>query len=132
MPRLSTDERNQAVGMLRAGLSTRNVANHFNCHHSTIVRLNQRFQATNSVSDRQRPGAPRVTTPQEDRFIRLQHLRNRFRTATQTANETPGRNRQRISDQTVRRRLRENGLNARRPYKGPVLTQRHKRQRLLL
>lgn len=130
MPRLNPDERNQAVGMLRAGLSARQVANRFNCHHSTIVRLNQRFVATNSVADRPRSGPPRVTTPQQDRFIRLEHLRDRFRTATRTATETPGRHRPRISAQTVRRRLRENHLKNRRPYKGPVLTQRHKRQRL--
>jgi IS30 family transposase len=48
MARLSADERNQALGMLRAGMSTRNVANNFNCNRSTIVCLRQRFLATNS------------------------------------------------------------------------------------
>ena len=43
MARLSADERNQALGMLRAGMSTRNVANNLNCNHSTIVLLRQRF-----------------------------------------------------------------------------------------
>ena len=130
MPRLNPDERNQAVGALRAGFSTRQVANRLNCHHSTIVRLNQRFVATNSVADRPRSGPPRVTTTQKDRFINLEHLRDRFRTATRTATETPGRHRPRVSAQTVRRGLRENHLKNRRPYKGPVLTQRHKLQRL--
>jgi hypothetical protein len=111
--------------MLRAGLSIRNTTNHF----STTVRLNQRFLATNSVSDKQKPGAPRVTTLPQDRFIRLTHLGNRFLAPSQTANVTPGCNRQRISSQTVRRMLRENDLIARCPYKGSVLTQRHKRQR---
>ncbi len=37
---------------------------------------------------------------------------------------------QRISDQTVRNRLHENGLHSRRPARGPILTQEHRRVRL--
>jgi hypothetical protein len=76
---------------LRAGTSTREVVRLFNCHQSTVVRLRQRFQTTNNVSDRPRPGQPRVTTDHQDRHIRLQHLHNRFKTAASTARETPGR-----------------------------------------
>ena len=71
MPRLSNNDRNQALGMLRAGISTREVTRLFNFHQSTVVRLRQRFQTTNNVSDRPRPGQPRVTTDQQDRHIRL-------------------------------------------------------------
>ena len=83
--------------MLRAGISTREVARLFNCYQSTVVRLRQRFKTTNNVSDRPRSGQPRVTTDQQDRHIRLQHLRNRFKTAASTAMETPGRHNPRIS-----------------------------------
>ena len=117
MPRLSNNDRNQALGMLRAGISTREVARLFNCHQSTVVRLRQRFQTTNNVSDRPWPGQPRVTTDQQDRHIQLQHLRNRFKTAASTARETPGRHNPRISSATVCCRLRENGLRARRPFR---------------
>ena len=34
MPHLSNNDRNQALGMLRAGISTREVAQLFNCHQS--------------------------------------------------------------------------------------------------
>jgi transposase len=128
MPRLSNNDRNQALGMLRAGISTREVARLFNCHQSTVVHLRQRLQTTNNVSDRPRPGQPRVTTDQQDRHIRLQHLRKRFKTAASTARETPGRHNPRISSATVRRRLRENGLRTRRPFRGPLLTPRHRQQ----
>jgi transposase len=84
MPRPSNNDRNQALGMLRAGISTREVARLFNCHQSTVVRLRQRFQTTNNVSDHHRPGQPRVTTDQQDRHTRLQHLRNRFKMAAST------------------------------------------------
>jgi hypothetical protein len=44
------NDRNQALGMLRAGISTREVARLFNCHQSTVVRLRQRFQTTSVVT----------------------------------------------------------------------------------
>ena len=58
------------------------------------------------------------------------HLCNRFQTATATAANTPGLHNNRMSAQTVRNRLRENRLHARRPYVRCVLTQRHHQNRL--
>ena len=58
-----------------------------------------------------------------------QHLRNRFLPATVTAAVTPGTHNPRISAQTVRNRLAEDGLYGRRPYVGPVLTAVHHRNR---
>ena len=72
----------------------------------------------------------RVTTRGQDRYIATSHLRDRRLTARQTARGTVGRHGRRISDQTVRNRLRESGLRARRPYVGLVLTRRHRRLRL--
>ena len=102
MPRLSEQERNQAIGMLRAGMTAREVARRFNVHEGTVCCLQTRFRQTHVVSDRPRSGRPRVTTAEQDRHIRLTHLRNRQRPATLTADETPGTHNNRISDQTVR------------------------------
>ena len=68
-----------------------------------------------STHNRPRSGRPRVTTPAQDRHIRLRHLRDRFTTATSTAAAIPGQHR--ISEQTVRNCLREAGIRARRPVK---------------
>ena len=101
MPRLAENERWQAIGMLGTGLSQSAVARRFGVAVSTICRLQQRHLQTGSVQDRPRPGQPRVTTAAQDRSIRTAHLRDRFRTATATANATPGRHNNRISRQTV-------------------------------
>jgi hypothetical protein len=61
-----------------------------------------------------------VTSQRQDRYLRLIHLRNRMITAKDTARGTPGLANIRISGQTVRRRLRESGLRARRPMVGPI------------
>lgn len=121
MPRLTSEERQRALGMLQAGLSYRDVSRRMRCHHCTISRLRQRATATGSASDRPRPGRQRATDAAQDRHIRLQHLRDRFRTAVQTARVTPGRHNNRVSASTIRRRLHGSNLRACRPYRGSIL-----------
>ena len=72
-------------------MSSRAIARRMNCHHSTIVRLNERYGTTGSARDRLRSGQPRVTTPAQDRHIVLSHLRNRSLPASQTARAIVGR-----------------------------------------
>jgi len=91
MPRLSENERNQALRMLLVGATKQHVANAFGCSVSTVTRLAQRVQATESVRDRPRQGQPRVTTRRQDQHMRINYLRNRFQTATQTSRQTVGR-----------------------------------------
>ena len=129
MVRLTAIQRERAIGMLQAGRSLTDVSVTFQVHKSTICRLWRRFRATDTTDDRPRAGRPRVTTPQQDRHIRLTHLRDRFRTATETALETPGTHNDRICASTVRNRLRDADLRARRPYRGPLLTPVRRRNR---
>ena len=84
MPSLSENQRNQAIGMLQADPMV-NDAQHFGCSHQTIHNLNTRFAITGSVRDHPRPGQRRVTSQQDDCYITLTHLRNRFLPATATA-----------------------------------------------
>lgn len=128
MPRLSPDERGRAIGHLEAGVSVSRVARQFGVTRRTIHSLQRRFQTTQTTRDRPRTGRPRITTPVVDRFIRTQHLRNRFQSATHTAMNIPGH--QPISRQTVSRRLAAHGIRARRPLQRPQLTRRHRQARL--
>ena len=87
-------------------------------------------RVTGDVGDRRHSGGPRGTSVRPDRFVRLTHLRNRFHSAAATSRQTRGLNNRRISVDTVRRRLRNAGLRARRPYCGTKLTRRHRAERL--
>ncbi len=129
MPRLSEAERMRAIGMVDAGQNYSAVARFFNCSQPTIRNLIQRYQQTGSANDRPRPGAERVTTPAQDRYIVLSHLRDRLRTASRTAREIPGRHNPRISSDTVLHRLRAHNLRARRPVRGNLLTPIRRRNR---
>ena len=122
MPCLLQNERERAVGIFQAGMTQTEIANHFNCSRMTIYRLLVRVRATGTTSDRRRSGRPRETTLRQDRHITLIHLRNRFVTVVDTARRSPRIRNNRISDQTVRNRLRQSGLRSRRPLKGMELT----------
>ena len=106
MPRLGNDERRRAMGMLDGGMSCRQVARHFGCSPSTITKLLQRHRETGSVNDRPHSGRERVTPPDQDQYIVLQHLRDRFLTASEMAAATPGRHhkRQHCATTTLRER----------------------------
>jgi transposase len=124
MPRLGPATRNIAIGRLQAEESQNEVARTLNVNQSTIPRLWNRFQQTVSTNDHQSSGRPRITTPGEDQYIRVFHLRNRTVAASAIAAGIPGL--RRISSQTVRNRLWQHGIRPRRPYSGAVLTPLHR------
>ncbi|GFR88841.1 transposable element Tc1 transposase [Elysia marginata] len=99
-----------------------------NVNRTTIFRLRQRLDETNTLSNRPRSEWPRSTTQRQDRNLVRNHVNNRFLSASASSRQTRGRNNQRIKANTVRRRLSTSGLRARRPYFGPILTQRHRHQ----
>ena len=85
MPRLAENQRNQAVGMPRAGTSVNGVALHFLCSRQTIHNLTTRYATTGSVTERPRSGRPHATSRRDNHVITLTHLRNRFTQATVTS-----------------------------------------------
>ena len=121
MPRIPQNLRESAIGTLNAGVAMNAVARNKGCSTRATRHLRQPFQATGRTEDRVRSGRPRVTTRSQYRYIWNIHQHNRFQTVTAVAAYTRGTPNNHISAQTVRNRLREGGLSARRPYVGCVL-----------
>ena len=86
-PRLNNDEQNQAIGMLSAGMLATVVSRQFRCTRKTIECLWRRFHVTGNVANHPWSGRPCVTTAANDRYIVLQHLRNRRLTAAATSRQ---------------------------------------------
>ncbi|GFT19554.1 transposable element Tcb2 transposase [Trichonephila clavipes] len=76
--------RGRIIGRLEYGRTQQEVSEELGIAQSVISRLWQRFQNDGNVSRCYRTGHPRVTTPNEDRYIylALTAKRNRWSTAS--------------------------------------------------
>ncbi|GFU25370.1 HTH_Tnp_Tc3_2 domain-containing protein [Trichonephila clavipes] len=113
--RLPNSLRWRAVGWMEMGLSQAHVARRLNVSRGVVQRLWDQYQSEDSVSRRPVPGRPRATTPAEDRFLALLARRRRTTTVPQLVADHFQASGRRISATTVRNRLHNAGLFARRP-----------------
>ena len=129
MRRLPENQRWLAIGLLQGGSTQADVARQLNVSQSVISRLWNHQQQTGNVTDIHRVGRPRATTRQQDRLLVTSVLRNRHQNATQLQRRLYQVTGVQVSTQTVRNRLHDRGLNARRPYIVLPLRARHRRAR---
>ena len=89
MARIRQFIRAKVIGMIMAGSDQREVARTLGINQSSVsLILATEYRGRGCTQDRPRSGRPRVTTRRQDIHIRLTHMRNRFLTATETANNT--------------------------------------------
>ncbi|GFW86860.1 transposable element Tcb2 transposase [Trichonephila clavipes] len=110
-------ERTNALDILYAQKPVRSVP--FTADAARRLNVSQRlwdqYQSEDSVSRRPVPSRPRATTPAEDRFLALSARRRRTTTVPQLVADHCQASGRRISATTVRNRLHNAGLYARRP-----------------
>ncbi|GFW56835.1 HTH_Tnp_Tc3_2 domain-containing protein [Trichonephila clavipes] len=128
--RLPNSFRWWAIGWMEMGLSQADVARRLNVSRSVFQRLWDQYQSEDSVSRRPVPGRPRATTPAEDRFLALSARRRRTTTVPQLFADHFQASGRRISATTVRNRLHNAGLYARRPVVCVPLNGRQRKNRL--
>ncbi|GFW64638.1 transposable element Tcb2 transposase [Trichonephila clavipes] len=116
----------RVIGRLESGQTQRSVADAVGVTRSVVARLWNRFQETGHVRRRPGAGRPCSTTSTDDRYIQLTARRNRTENATQLQRQLLLATGRRVSSQTVRNRLHEGGLYARRSMVCIPLTPRHR------
>ena len=79
---LDTLLQGRIIGRLEAGQTQTEVSRALNVPQSVISRLWRRFQDTGDVRRIPVQGRPRVTTPQQDRYVTLTARRNPYASKT--------------------------------------------------
>lgn len=127
--RLSENELANIVRLHELGWSNRRIAQFYNRVHAVIDRVIQRFTNSGNPEYRRHQGIQRRTTLRQDRFIRLIARRTPTINATQISNRLTNATGVQVSGQTVRRRLHEGNMRARRRACCPLLLRHHRAAR---
>ncbi|GFW44286.1 transposable element Tcb1 transposase [Trichonephila clavipes] len=108
------------------GLSFRQIGSRVGRNRKTVMRICDRWMQEGTTDRR---GPPQCTTSREDRKIVRMAVTDRSVTSRTIAQHIESVTHHSVSAHTIRRRLQQSGLSARRPLLGLPLTQNHKRLR---
>lgn len=112
-------------------LSNRQIASRCKVSPSTVSNLWAKYRETGSMAERndKRTGAPRKTTPRQDRALVRASERERFKTAPQLRRDLMEEGTQ-LSVSTIKRRLGDANLNGRVARKKPLISEANSQARL--
>ena len=113
--RLTDKQRWQAIGQLDVGRRQIDVAANFGVSQCVVNRLCQRYQQTGEVAERRGRGRTRATSRANGRHVVMESLRSRTLSAPKLRQDLRNTRSVNVSVQTIRNRLNERGLSARRP-----------------
>ena len=114
MGRTTVGQRWRVIGMHQAGMRGVAIARTLDISTSTVSNILKRHRLNpDDVKDAHRSGRPRISTPREDRRLRTLAIRNRPASSMRLQHLWGIR----ASAVTVRRRLNQLRLRARRPAK---------------
>lgn len=120
----------QAVLLTEQGRTQREVATTLNVPRTTLRYALKRYRETRLYTRRPGSGRIRCTSARDDRFIILEVLRNRFLTAVEIRRRLQVARGVVVSERTIRRRMEERDIRAKRPARGPELERHHRVARL--
>lgn len=126
----TAEEAAQVIALLQTGMRQCDVARQLNLSRFSVRRVYQRFLQTGGLVRRHGSGRRRCTSERDDRFIVMKSRRNGFSNAVELQQQLQAARRTTVSVSTVRRRMKEREIVARRAATGPKLTAAHRRARL--
>ncbi|GFV69101.1 transposable element Tcb1 transposase [Trichonephila clavipes] len=122
--------RGRIIGRLECGRIQLEVSEELGIPQSVISRLWQRYQNDGNVSRCCSTGRPRVTTPNEDRYLAVTAKGNKRSTVSDLSRQLSSATGTTVSRQTVYRCLEHIALYVRRPVRCVLLNSTHCHLRL--
>ena len=132
MPRgkqLSPKTRGKIEALHSVGHSVRQIAAFVRRSRNSVHQCLQRLSHGSSDYEK-RPERGKATTIRENHRLKRMELQNRRAPSRLLSYQLSDETGKQVSSRTVRRRLSETGVNARRPREKPLLTENHRRLRL--
>ncbi|KAG0410584.1 hypothetical protein HPB47_012284 [Ixodes persulcatus] len=126
MSRVPIEERHHIVVLCKEGVSQREIAGRTRRPLSTVNRIIQAYRDENRLADAVRAPRSRVTDENDDLRIVGAASDDAFQSSSEIRKELGLL----VSTKTIQRRLREAGLHSHIAAQKPLLTARHKQQRL--
>ncbi|GFU68206.1 transposable element Tcb1 transposase [Trichonephila clavipes] len=120
-------DRGRIVAYRDCGLSFREIGSRVGRNQTFVMRMRWMQEATMDRHGRSHP--PQCNTSREDRQIVRMAVTNRSVTSRTVAQPVESVTHHSVSARTIRPRLQQIGLSARRPLLGLPLTQNHRRLR---
>ncbi|GFX33316.1 transposable element Tcb1 transposase [Trichonephila clavipes] len=120
---VSEFDRGRIVAYRDCGLSFREISSRVGRNLTTVMRIYDRWMQEGTTDRRGRSNPPQCTTSREDRQIVRMAVTDHSVTSRTVAQHIESVTHHSVSTHTIRRRLQQSGLSARRPLLGLPLTQ---------
>ncbi|GFW62252.1 transposable element Tcb1 transposase [Trichonephila clavipes] len=124
---VSEFDRGRIVAYRDCGLSFREIGSRVGRNQTTVMRICDRWMQEGTTDRHGRSHPPQCTTSRDDRQIVCMTVTDRSVTSRTVAQHIEFVTHHSVSAHTIRRRLQQSGLAARRPLYGLPLTQNHRR-----
>ncbi|GFT80954.1 transposable element Tcb1 transposase [Trichonephila clavipes] len=126
---VSEFDRGRIVAYRDCGLSFREIGSRIRRNQTTVMRICERWMQEGTTDRRGGSHPPQCTTSHEYRQIVRMAVTDRSVTSRTVAQHIEFVTHHSVSARTIRCRLQQSGLPARRPLLGLSLTQNHRRHR---
>lgn len=127
----SVDMREAVIRALNEGRTQISVSRDFGISRQLVSVWNRRYKDVDEVYNKRRSGRPRKTTIREDKLIKRQSVADPQKSATAIAKDLDENYGINVHISTIKRRLKEQGLIARRPSKKPLISKRNREARIM-
>ncbi|GFU27469.1 transposable element Tcb1 transposase [Trichonephila clavipes] len=124
---VSEFDRGRIVAYRDCGLSFKKFGSRVGRNQTTVMQVCDRWMQEGTMDLRDRSHPPQCTTSREDRQIVRMAVTDRSVTSLTVAQHIESVRYHSVSARTIRRRLQQRGLSARRPLRSLSLTQNHRR-----
>lgn len=126
----SIEMREAVIRALKEGRTQISVSRDFGISRQLVSVWNRHYKVRGDVHNKSRSGRPRKTTIREDKLIRRQSVADPQKSATAIAKDLHENYGVNVHVSTIKRRLKEQGLMARRPSKKPLISKKNRKARI--